>query len=98
MLPLQYKSLNPEEKFITKENNPPKMQVEFFNDQKNLKNINCFSNEGNEWQDSNIKIENNKLIINFKNKFLFRRGRINCSLNDDKGWRWFGAQFTISQN
>ena len=98
LLPLQYKSLNPEEKFITKENNPPKMQVEFFNDQKNLKNINCFSNEGNEWQDSNIKIENNKLIINFKNKFLFRRGRINCSLNDDKGWRWFGAQFTISQN
>ncbi len=98
LLPLQYKKLYPEEKFITKTNNPPNMQVEFFDEQKNLNKINCFSNEGNEWNSPGIKIENNKLMINFRDKFLFRRGRINCSLNDDIGWRWFGIQFTISEN
>ena len=64
---------------------------------KNLKNINCFSNEGNQWRDSLMKFEENVLKINFREKFLFRRGRVNCSLNDDKGWRWFGIQFTIEQ-
>ena len=28
-------------------------------------------------------------------KFLFRRGRINCSLNNDGIWRWFGIQFSV---
>ena len=27
-------------------------------------------------------------------KFLPRRGRVNCSLNDNGKWRWFGTQFT----
>ena len=97
LLPLQYKNLIPEEKFI-KNNNPPQMIIEFFSDQKNLDRINCFSNEGKEWNSPNIKITQNKLTVNFREKFLFRRGRINCSLNDVKGWRWFGAQFSIDQN
>ena len=29
--------------------------------------------------------------------FLFRRGRINCSLNDKNGWRWFGNSIYKSQ-
>ena len=33
---------------------------------------------------------------NEKEKFNFRRGRINCSLNDTEGWRWFGNQFSIN--
>ena len=37
------------------------------------------------------------MTINFKNKFLPRRGRINCSLNDENGWRWLGTQFTVRQ-
>jgi len=65
--------------------------------QKNLKKINCYSNEGNTWKKSNINLKDNVLKINFKEKFLFRRGRINCSLNDNEGWRWFGIQFTIQQ-
>ena len=36
--------------------------------------------------------------INFDEKFLPRRGRINCSLNDDGKWRWFGTQFTVKSN
>ena len=98
LLPLQYKKIIPEEKFITNKNNPPEMIVEFFNEQENLNLINCFSNEGNKWDKSEIKLDKNKLVIKFREKFLFRRGRINCSLNDSDGWRWFGIQFSIEKN
>ena len=95
--PLQYKVLYPNEKYLIK-NNPPKLSVEFFDNQKNLDNINCFSDEGNKWQKSNINFDKDILNINFKDKFLFRRGRVNCSLNDNGIWRWFGVQFSINQD
>ncbi len=98
MQPLQFKKLSPEEKYLNNDNNPPNFSVEFFKDQKNLENINCFSNEGNQWRKSNISIKNNILKIKFREKFTFRRGRINCSLNDDGVWRWFGIQFVINKN
>ena len=93
--PLQFKKLLPNEKYVNNKNNPPDFSVEFFKDQKNLKNINCFSDEGNKWEKSNISISNNILKIKFRDKFLFRRGRINCSLNDNGVWRWFGVQFSV---
>ena len=96
--PLEYKNLSPIEKFITKENNPPLFSVQFFKDQKNIKNINCFSNEGNEWKKANLNFNENELTIKFREKFTFRRGRINCSLNDNGTWRWFGSQFSIQSN
>jgi peptidoglycan/xylan/chitin deacetylase (PgdA/CDA1 family) len=96
--PLQYKVLYPIEKYLTNNNNPPKFLVEFFDEQKNIKNINCFSDEGDKWQKSNIHFNQNILSINFREKFIFRRGRINCSLNDSGIWRWFGIQFSIKQN
>ena len=95
--PLQYKNLYPEEKYLTK-NNPPKFYVEFFDDQQNLNNINCFSDEGNRWEKSNVSFKKNTLYINFREKFLFRRGRVNCSLNDNGIWKWFGVQFSVQQN
>jgi len=98
LLPFQYKNLIPEEKFIKSNNNPPKIIVDFFDNQKNLKNINCFSNEGNKWGKAETSLDNNKLVIKFNKKFLTRRGRVNCSLNDNEGWRWFGVQFSIDQN
>jgi len=98
LLPLQYKRITPEEKFITSKNNPPEMIIEFFNEQENLNLINCFSNEGNKWDKSEIKLDKKKLAIKFREKFLFRRGRVNCSLNDSDGWRWFGIQFSIEKN
>ena len=94
LLPLQYNKLSPEDKFLVK-NNPPNMNVEFFENQNNLSLINCFSDEGGSWNKTNINLHNNKLNINFREKFNFRRGRINCSLNDTKGWRWFGSQFSV---
>jgi len=93
--PLQYKVLKPEEKKLKKDNNPPLLSVEFFKDQKNLDNINCYSNEGGVWEKSEVKIESSKIFINFREPFIPRRGRINCSLNDEGKWRWFGTQFTI---
>ncbi len=97
LLPLEYKKVKPEDKYII-DNNPPNLEIEFFNDQKNLKNINCFSDEGSGWKETNIKFSRNKLLVKFSDKFNFRRGRINCSLNDVDGWRWFGLQFSVKLN
>ena len=96
--PLEYKSLSPEEKKISKTSNPPNVVVNFFSEQKNIKDVSCYSNDGGNWKKSKILIRNNELIINFKKKFLPRRGRINCSLNDNGKWRWFGTQFVVEQN
>ena len=98
LYPLQYKKMIPLEKFITNKNNPPFFSVKFFEEQKNINKINCFSDEGNKWEKSKIEINNYTLKINFRDKFYFRRGRINCSLNDNGTWRWFGAQFSVKQN
>ncbi len=94
--PLEYKSLVPIEKKLNNQNNPPIFKVEFFDNQKNIENISCYSNEGGKWEKSNSKLNNKTLTIKFREDFLPRRGRINCSLNDSGKWRWFGAQFIIS--
>jgi poly-beta-1,6-N-acetyl-D-glucosamine N-deacetylase len=96
--PLEYKKLIPIEKKIIQKNNPPNFSVEFFENQKNIKNVNCYSNEGDQWKKSTTKFNNNILTINFREAFKPRRGRINCSLNDNGKWRWFGAQFIIVKN
>ena len=96
--PLEYKKLRPLEKQLTKETNPPKFKVEFFKTQKNLERINCYSNEANKWEKSITSFSNNILSIEFRAPFEPRRGRINCSLNDDGKWRWFGIQFPIKKN
>ncbi len=93
--PLEYKSLSPSEKKISDTDNPPKLIIEFFKEQKNINKINCYSNDGGNWKKSNLKFEGQNLIINFNEKFIPRRGRVNCSLNDNGKWRWFGTQFTI---
>ncbi len=96
--PLEYKNLLPKEKKIGKINNPPSFSVEFFENQKNIQNVNCYSNEGDKWEKSNTSIKKNILSIKFREPFLPRRGRINCSLNENGKWRWFGAQFIITEN
>ena len=62
--PLEYKLLEPQEKKIGKNDNPPSLVVEFFNEQQNINNINCYSNDGGNWKKSNLIFKNNKLIIN----------------------------------
>ena len=98
-LPFKYKNIFPEEKYLLKNENPPKVKIEFYESIKNLKSVNCYSNEGNKWRKSEIAfISNNVLQILINEKFIGERGRINCSLRDTSGfWRWLGIQFVISE-
>ncbi len=96
--PLEYKSIKPEEKKLNDQTNPPSVTVEFFENQKNLNNITCYSNDGGNWKKSNLIFKDNFMNIELNEKFVPRRGRINCSLNDNGKWRWFGTQFTIVSN
>ena len=98
-LPFPYKSISPENRYLMENENPPEVKIKFFENLINIKNINCYSNEGNSWKKSNIKIVNDiELIIILKEKFKSERGRINCSLWEEGGrWRWLGIQYVISK-
>ena len=96
--PLEYKQLFPDEKKLSDKTNPPEFKVKFFNQQSNLENINCYSNELNKWEKSNTNFDDLMLTIKFRGPFDPRRGRVNCSLNDNGKWRWFGVQFPIQEN
>ena len=97
-LPFKYKKIYPEEKYLLQNTNPPDVKIEFYDNIANLKSVGCYSNEGNEWRQSNIKFENsNTLKVIIAEKFIGERGRINCSLRDPSGlWRWLGIQFVVS--
>jgi peptidoglycan/xylan/chitin deacetylase (PgdA/CDA1 family) len=98
-LPFKYKNIFPEEKYLLESKNPPKVKIEFYENIRNLKSVNCYSNEANKWRKSEIAfISNNVLKIYIKDKFVGERGRINCSLRDPSGfWRWLGIQFVLSK-
>ena len=97
-LPFKYTKITPEEKYLLQNKNPPKVNINFYKNIKNLKSLSCYSNEGNKWRQSETKFEDDlNLTININEKFLGERGRINCSLRDPSGyWRWLGIQFVIS--
>ena len=80
---------------MNKKQNPPTVEINFFDEQTNIKNINCFSNEGNEWRNPIMEFRKNILKINFREKFTFRRGRVNCSVRDGDIWRWLGIQMSV---
>ena len=97
-LPFKYKTILPKEKYLLQSKNPPAVTIEFHDGIENLKSLNCYSNEGNKWRQSNINFLNDKTLkVNINEKFIGERGRINCSLRDSSGyWRWLGVQFVIS--
>ena len=98
-LPFPYKSIQPKERYISDKNNPPKVSIQFFDDLKNLNNINCFSNEEDKWRNSKIKFDSKRnLNIILDGKFITERGRINCSLRENNGfYRWLGIQFVVKE-
>ena len=98
-IPLKFKSITPKERYISNNNNPPLVIVEFFKDMKNIKLLNCYSNELNSWRKSEIEyLNNSKIKIKLVGKFTTERGRINCSLREaDGSWRWLGMQFVIAE-
>ena len=97
-IPFKFKSIKPEEKYIKESNNPPEVIVEFFENTKNIRLLNCYSNELNSWRKSKIDFLNeNKIKIELVGKFTTERGRINCSLREKDGsWRWLGMQFVVA--
>jgi len=97
-IPLKFKSIIPEEKYIQDSNNPPKIIVEFFEDLKNIKLLNCYSNELDSWRKSKLEfLDNYKIRINLVGKFTSERGRVNCSLRENNGsWKWLGMQFVVA--
>jgi peptidoglycan/xylan/chitin deacetylase (PgdA/CDA1 family) len=98
-LPFPYKSITPKNRYLLNDNNPPKVKINFFEDLIDIKNINCYSNEGNVWKKSDIKfINKNEIIILLKERFKSERGRINCSLLEKNGkWRWLGIQYVVAE-
>ncbi len=98
-LPFPFKSIQPEERYIDNNNNPPKVSIQFYENIKNLNNINCFSNEEDIWRNSKINFTSQfELKINLEGKFITERGRINCSLREKKGfYRWLGIQFVVKE-
>ena len=96
-MPFPYKKILPAETYLLSDKNPPEVEIEFFDNIKNLKSLSCYSNEGNKWRQSDIKFENDTLLlVDIKEKFIGERGRINCSLRDPSGyWRWLGIQFVV---
>ena len=95
---IKFKSINPSEKYIQDNNNPPEVIVEFFDSIKNIKLLNCYSNELNSWRKSEIEfLDKNKIKIKLVGKFTTERGRVNCSLRENNGsWRWLGMQFVVA--
>jgi len=98
-LPFPYKSITPENRYLKGNNNPPEVKIKFFENLLNIKNVNCYSNEGNKWRKSHIEhITNHEIKILIKEKFITERGRINCSLQEHSGkWRWLGIQYVIAE-
>ncbi len=98
-LPFKYKNIYPQDKYLLQSKNPPLVKIEFYDGLNNLNNINCFSNEGNKWRNSEISFkEKNILEVKISEKFVGERGRINCSLRESDGfWRWLGIQYVISE-
>ena len=92
--PLPFKFFKPEDKLINN-NNPPNIEIEFEED---VKNINCFTNEGGKWKSSELAfLENNWIRIILKEEFKPRRGKINCTMKlPDGTCGWFGRQFVVN--
>ena len=70
-LPLKYKKIIPEDKYLLQSKNPPNVKIIFKENIDNLEQINCFSNEGNKWRNSTISfIAKDTLEIKISEKFL----------------------------
>ena len=98
-IPLKFKSIIPEEKYIREVNNPPEIIIEFFETSKNIKLLNCYSNELNSWRKSKLEfLSDYKIRVKLIGKFTTERGRVNCSLRNKDGlWKWLGMQFVVAE-
>ena len=96
--PLEYDKISIKDMLLSQNDNPPELTISFFDSQNGIEKINCFSNAGGSWGKPETIISEKKLYIKFNKKFQTRRGRVNCSTQDNSLWRWFGLQFTFKEN
>tara|TARA_B100000965_G_C19571958_1_gene749545 strand:+ start:664 stop:1701 length:1038 start_codon:yes stop_codon:yes gene_type:complete len=93
-LPLVIKNFIPSEMYLT-ENLKPRIE---FSIESNIEinQLNCFANTGGNWSGQNItKVTEKRVQIILNDNFKSGRGRINCTVQKDKNWHWFGYQFLI---
>ena len=61
-----------------------------------INQLNCFANAGGNWSSQKItNITEKRVQIILNDSFKSGRGRINCTVQKDKNWHWFGYQFLI---
>ena len=83
-LPFPYKKITPEEKYLNEKNNPPNVNITFFEDSPNLKNIIVIQMKKISGENLKLNLSsNNQLEILLDGKFTTERGRINCSLREE---------------
>ncbi len=93
-LPLIIKDFMPSEMYLT-DNLKPKIE---FSIESNIdiNQLNCFANTGGNWSSQKItNITEKRVQIILDDSFKSGRGRINCTVQRDKNWHWFGYQFLI---
>ena len=93
-LPLVIKDFIPSEMYLT-ENLKPKIEFSIESNV-DINQLNCFANTGGSWSSQNItSITEKRVQIILNDSFRSGRGRINCTVQKDKNWHWFGYQFLI---
>ena len=93
-LPLAIKDFIPSEMYLTENLKP---RIEFSIESKvDVNQLNCFANTGGNWSSQKITSINEKRVqIILNDSFNSGRGRINCTVQRDNNWHWFGYQFLV---
>tara|TARA_B100000965_G_scaffold404461_1_gene435264 strand:- start:1652 stop:2689 length:1038 start_codon:yes stop_codon:yes gene_type:complete len=93
-LPLVIEDFLPSDMYLT-QNLKPKIEFSIKTDIE-IAQLNCFANPGGNWSSQKIiNITENRVQILLNDNFKSGRGRINCTVQQDKNWHWFGYQFLI---
>ena len=85
---LKIKNVLPESKVIT-DTNPPLLGFTLLDDLED--SIRCYPSHN--IKADLIKLGNKRIEVRFYKAFPKGRTRINCTINDNKKWRWSGFQF-----
>ncbi len=93
-LPLVIKDLIPSEMYLTQNLKP---RIEFtIKSNIDIDQLSCFANPGGNWSSQNItNITPQRVQILLNDEFKSGRGRINCTVQKNENWHWFGYQFLI---
>ena len=93
-LPLVIKDFTPSEMYLT-ENLKPRIEFSIESNV-DINKLNCFANTGGNWSAQSItNVTEKRVQIILNDSFKSGRGRLNCTVQKDKNWHWFGYQFLI---